>query len=1124
MNCSKYWLFSSVLGFCLYINPVHGQIVPDNTTNTSITNNCQNACNITGGTVAGDNLFHSFDQFNIGTGESAYFVDPGVANIFSRVTGNTVSNIFGTLGVSAGDANLFLLNPNGIIFGEGATLDVNGSFLATTADKIQFGNSDSFSATPNARENLALLKIDPSALFFNQMGQNQPISINSGAILSVPEAQTITLLGGQATNDASGISLDSGAKILSQGNVNIAALKNDGQIKIDENLQLELPDNVIRGDIALNRGSQINVSGTSGGNIKLQGGNITLTDASNLFTTNQGRFDSGSISIWADNLTIAENSTITSNTVGKGKSSAIEIDVSESINLIGSDISKLQQFLASSLSGSVEIDLNNSSSINTVTLADGTSGDIKINSKNLSISNGAWIVASTFSQGDTGNISLDVENNLTLDGSGIFTGSNFIGTGDVGTLTINSTNLLLDNGSVISSSTIGKGNGGDINLVVSDLIAMHQSLPGGVVPTGVFTNTVFNNGMAGDLRIDTNRLVMSGGAELSSSSGAPIEQGTQDFISSGGIGGNITVNATDSILIQGISVDNRFPSGIVNSTFSNHPGGNIEINTGRLDLQDEAIITASSIGTGAAGDLTIVADESISMKGTSFEDLQNLFQSGLRGEIEVQNLTGGLLSNTQTGEAGNTKITAPSLTLEDGALISTSTFGEATGGNIDIVAKDVEVSSSLLASSTVGRGQAGNITIETDRLTTNNSGLITTSSTGLGNAGDLKVNATDFVKLVDFNNSNLVAGGLVTNSFGLSYSGNLEVNTKDLIIAGGAKISASNGLENLLTQDVFTGIDIPVEQLNLNSPRNVIVNAQSIDISGTSENQLFTSGITSATSSIFPASNIEINAARLAIADRGTVEVSSIGEGKAGNLNITADSMTIDSQGSLNATTLSGIGGNIELRSDEILSLNNGEIKTDAANRGNGGNIYINTNFAIASNNSNISAKAELGNGGNIQIKATDLFITPDSTITASSKLGGVDGEISIKTFDTSDRNSLAKLPEKTIQADRKIVQSCGGSNNSEGVFTYTGKGGLPANLLKDYHASDRNLIADFNLARESTPPPNLELSHARLISSSPTIVEAVTWKMNHRGKVELVAQKNDTLAEGLFSTPDCPF
>jgi filamentous hemagglutinin family protein len=254
--------------------PVFSQIIPDQTANTSISGNCQTDCKINGGTRSGQNLFHSFEEFNLSKGSSAYFADPGVANIFSRVTGNNPSAIFGTLGVMGGDANLFLLNPNGIMFGEGATLDLNGSFFATTADQIQFGEHV-FAAIPNAQENLALLTLNPSALFFKQMGQNGSIVLE-GADLTVSEGKNLTLLGqGDYTHSSAspsgtlkdslrdrnpGILMKNSYLTVSNGNINLGSvgkLDHNTEIALQKDFQLGFPGNTPRGNISITDSSQI---------------------------------------------------------------------------------------------------------------------------------------------------------------------------------------------------------------------------------------------------------------------------------------------------------------------------------------------------------------------------------------------------------------------------------------------------------------------------------------------------------------------------------------------------------------------------------------------------------------------------------------------------------------------------------------------------------------------------------------------------------------------------------------------------------------------------------------------------------------------------------------------------
>ncbi len=160
-----------LLFFSLVI-PATGQIIPDQSLrqeSSTVTVIDEFNERIEGGAIRGKNLFHSFQEFNIAEEISTYFVNPnGINNIFSRVTGNNVSHILGKLGV-LGNANLFLMNPNGFIFGRDASLDINGSFLGTTASSILFDNEVEFS-TENNQEALSLVISQPIGLKFSNAG------------------------------------------------------------------------------------------------------------------------------------------------------------------------------------------------------------------------------------------------------------------------------------------------------------------------------------------------------------------------------------------------------------------------------------------------------------------------------------------------------------------------------------------------------------------------------------------------------------------------------------------------------------------------------------------------------------------------------------------------------------------------------------------------------------------------------------------------------------------------------------------------------------------------------------------------------------------------------------------
>ncbi len=179
----------------LPIQKVSAQITPDSSLGdeSSVVNQLNQLKSlIEGGAVRGENLFHSFQEFNVGNGQSVYFVNPdGVNNILTRVTGENISQILGTLGVN-GNGNLFLINPNGFMFGNGAKLDLNGSFTATTGD-IQLGEDGVFSAADT--QGSSLLSVKPEALFRNAQGQ-----IENRASLVVRDGQNIILMADKVVN------------------------------------------------------------------------------------------------------------------------------------------------------------------------------------------------------------------------------------------------------------------------------------------------------------------------------------------------------------------------------------------------------------------------------------------------------------------------------------------------------------------------------------------------------------------------------------------------------------------------------------------------------------------------------------------------------------------------------------------------------------------------------------------------------------------------------------------------------------------------------------------------------------------------------------------------------------
>lgn len=305
-------LLANLATFALYPTPAFAQsrIEADNTLGNQPSRVIQRYRDfpvevITDGAPRGQNLFHSLREFNVDPGRSAYFSVPDdvVRNIVTRVTGGNLSTISGFLGTlrelpnggiatAIPNVNLFLINPNGIIFGPGARLDIGGSFVGTTANALQFGNFGTFSASQPTPPS-PLLTIHPSAFLFNQLAQQPRNSIESRAFLRVPDGQSLVLLGGNiAPNPTSsgGILLEGNNRQLSSGliafggQIGVGSVGGVGSVELvntGTQIGFKIPEGMPRGDIALtNRVFFGSLTTNTGGNVRLDGRNITLSGGS----------------------------------------------------------------------------------------------------------------------------------------------------------------------------------------------------------------------------------------------------------------------------------------------------------------------------------------------------------------------------------------------------------------------------------------------------------------------------------------------------------------------------------------------------------------------------------------------------------------------------------------------------------------------------------------------------------------------------------------------------------------------------------------------------------------------------------------------------------------------------
>jgi filamentous hemagglutinin family protein len=925
------------------------QITPDNTLgNESSVVNPRDATSdsIEGGAIRGQNLFHSFQEFNVDAGRGVYFANPeAITNIFSRVTGNDVSDILGTLGVD-GAANLFLINPNGIIFGEDASLDVNGSFAATTADGIEFGEQGFFS-TSNP-ESPKLLTINPSAYLFNQVAPgaivNNSTAANSNELfssgLSLQPGKNISLIGGD-------INLNGGIINAPEGKVALGGLSTVGKIEISENGSLSFPDGVARSDVSLSNQASVNVPG-DGGSIDVNARNLNLSGTSGLFTGIIGDFsgegtvgddinieatneiiasqgsriqsrvyedfigDAGNINIQTGSLSLREGSIVSNSTYGNGNAGDVTIDAKNTISVDGFGNEGIPSGIFSNV-GSEDIV--------------GNAGEIKITTRNLTLTNGGVVNATTFGEGNTGKVTINASNSIFVNGeaeddffnSGIFSSVQDTGKGNSGGTEITTSNLNVTNNGIISAVTLGDGDSGNINIQVRSLSLEDR---------GKINASTFGQGDAG----------------------------------------KVAINASDSVSLD----DGGIGSEIVDSAKGN--SGGIEITTGNLSLTNSSLISANTLGEGDAGKVAINASDSVSLDDSS----------GLASLVE----------NTAKGNSGGVEVTTSNLSLTNGSLIDASTLGEGSAGKITINATDsvsLDGFNSVIFSEVddTAKGNSGGIEMTTANLFLINGGSINSNSSGNGNSGKISINAADTIAVDGGSIFNPIKGGADSSSQGI------EINTTNLSLTNGGQINASTFGEGGNAGKII---------INANG----IISADGANSAVLSEVNTFAQG---------NSGEIEITTGNLSLTNGAGITTSTNGEGNGGQITINAadtisadgktkDGTVVSSIFSVVSPRAKGDAGDINITTNDLFLTNGGEIDASTFGQGDGGEISINATDTIFADGgdsgvfSSVSSEAQ-GNAGDIKISTGDLFLTNEGQINSSTFGQGDGGEISINATDT---------------------------------------------------------------------------------------------------------------------------
>ena len=773
------------------------------------------------GSLRGRNLFYSFNRFDVNTGESATFTGPStIENILSRVTGGSTSNIDGTIRSNYPGANLYLMNPHGIIFGPNARLDVKGSFHATTADYIGHSDGNRFNAIPTSGE---ILSTAPPGAFGFLGNSYSPITIHESQ-LEVPTGKTLSIIGGDVDITRSSTD-DPNTLVASSGRINIASVASPGNVVPGANdLQMngftQLGNLSVRTPKAENALEVISTSGDPGGSITIRSGRFVMQDA-----------------------------TMTSATHGATDHPGTGIDVH--------------------VTGDMRLDR---SEIASSSFGDGQAGDLKITAGSLELAGdpvsfvNANIGSRAFAAGDAGDLELNM-GQLTIRNNA-FINSNTLGSGRGGDIKITSGSLeVLGEDSIAYVSTLSAngatGDGGNLEITADNILL--QSQAGFTGLTTQVNSTGLGN--AGDIHINTGRLDVLDGAEISTA-----------VFNGPGNAGNLLISAY-TFLVSGVN-SNDINASVSSSVFWNANGsttgngGDIAISTRELELGDKGSITTRNFsnGPGNAGGIDIRSDTLMITGGSFLSSTRLNFGTGNAGDINIDardvHIAGPSPENWPTGiftlasvaasSAGAVNISTDNLQLVDGAQINTRTFGPGAGGTVSITAGNVlvagrdpvtntpaSIDASTLAlqgfeNNATGRG--GNVQVQAGKLDLLDSGVITTSSSSAGDGGDIvldtiRLNLDNGASVSAESNSTGDAGSIqITADESVEVLNDSSISTKAEFSGGGrVNIHAADLvylLDSSITSSVADGIgnggDITIDPLFviLNSGR-ILANASS---------------------------------------------------------------------------------------------------------------------------------------------------------------------------------------------------------------------------------------------------------------------------------------------------------
>jgi filamentous hemagglutinin family protein len=692
------------------------------------------------GKQVGSNLFHSFGQFSLANTpvpESATFTPTGstgpISNVIGRVTGSNQSNINGAIVSAIPGANLYLINPSGIVFGPHATVNVSGSFQASTADYLKMSDGAKFQAT---NLDASTLSAAPPAAFGFLTATPAQISVNRSTLGPVPG--TLGLVGGP-------VAITGGMLSAPAGTVQVTSAAGVGEVPVDPRNTPALTVTSF-GPVAVKGGSTLDVSDPinlgSGGSVFIRSGTLTI-DASEINTDNYGPGAGGTLFLGGeDQVTFSNGAYVHAMAYGSGSGAGAMISTASAGTLTADASTVVTSTSGPGNGGALSVEtgrLTVTNRANVLTLSDGSgAGGALVVSVGgaVTVDSGSSLGTQALASGKAGDVSVTAAGPVAIDMSvgagtsilgGIASGTGGAGIG--GNVSVTAEALAITNNGAIAAVTLGSGNSGDISVHVSGTLSISspsgnprlgtgilaQALPGSRGNVGKVSVT------AGTLSLDSNGQIQSATAgagnagnvsvtceSLTITNNGVIVSGTQGA----GNGSDVSVNVSGMLSISSPKGDPRSATGILaqSSPGSGGKGGNVSVTAGTLSIASNSEIAAGTFGSGNGGNISVKVAGQLTLDGSGAS-------APSQASITSQADPGSL------GNAGNVTVTAGALSIISRGVISSSTSGAGKSGNISVtVDGQLTIDGALSANSLTG------ITAEANPGSTGNAGAVSVSA------------------------------------------------------------------------------------------------------------------------------------------------------------------------------------------------------------------------------------------------------------------------------------------------------------------------------------------------------------------------------------------------------------